>query len=133
MRLVISTIKLVTESDVLIARQKGRQISRLAGFDDLAQTRVAVAVSSVARNSFRAAPGGIVEFAIEGAGSQILAVRVQQNAEPAAELETARRLMDGCEIETGPCAFVRMEKWLAPEAPRPTPESLSWIADARAW
>ena len=54
------------EHDVVLARQRARQIARLVGFEAQEQTRIATAVSEIVRNAFRYAGGGQVEFAIEG-------------------------------------------------------------------
>ena len=49
-----------------MARQRARQIAALLGFDGQDQTRIATAVSEIARNAFRYAGGGKVEFAARG-------------------------------------------------------------------
>ena len=54
------------EHDVVLARQRARQIAGLLGFDAQDQTRIATAVSEVARNAFQYAGGGKVDFSIEG-------------------------------------------------------------------
>lgn len=65
------------EQDVVIARQRARQIAALLGFDAQEQTRIATAVSEIVRNAFRYASGGRVEFMIEGTSTpQLLIVRV---------------------------------------------------------
>jgi signal transduction histidine kinase len=66
----VSTIPLLTlelryEHDVVLARQRGRQVARLLGFDSQDQTRVATAISELARNAFEYGGGGKVSFAIE--------------------------------------------------------------------
>jgi anti-sigma regulatory factor (Ser/Thr protein kinase) len=72
------TIAIRHEQDVVIARQRAREIARLVGFDGQDQTRVATAVSEIVRNAFRYAKGGKVEFAIEGASTpQLLLIRVR--------------------------------------------------------
>ena len=55
-----------SEHDVVLARQRARQIAGLLGFDSQDQTRIATAVSEIARNAFRTRGGGTVEFALEG-------------------------------------------------------------------
>ena len=50
----------------MAARQRARQIAGLLGFEAQDQTRIATAVSEIARNAFRYAGGGEVEFALEG-------------------------------------------------------------------
>ena len=55
------TVALQYEQDVVVARQRARQISGLLGFDGQDQTRIATAVSEIARNAYRYAGGGKVE------------------------------------------------------------------------
>ena len=62
----IINVALKYEDDVVAARQRARQIAGLIGFEAQDQTRIATAVSEIARNAFRYARNGIVEFLIEG-------------------------------------------------------------------
>jgi signal transduction histidine kinase len=59
------TLELRYEHDVVLARQRGRQVARLLGFDSQDQTRFATAISELARNAFEYGGGGKVSFAIE--------------------------------------------------------------------
>ncbi len=80
----------VREHDVVVARQRARQIAELLGFDRQDQTRIATAVSEIARNAFRYAGGGRVEFAVEGqTPPQVLLVRVSRRG--AGDREPAER------------------------------------------
>ena len=107
------------EQDVVIARQRAREIARLVGFDGQDQTRVATAVSEIVRNAFRYAKGGKVEFAIEGASTpQLLLIRVRDQGPGIPDLPLvmsgqyrsstgmgvgiigAHRLMDKVDIDT---------------------------------
>ena len=58
----ILTTELRHEHDVVLARQRARQIARLLGFDARGQTRIATAVSEIARNAYQYAGGGVVIF-----------------------------------------------------------------------
>ena len=58
------TLELRYEQDVVVARQRARQLAELLGFDAQEQTRLATAVSEVARNAFRYAGGGRVGFGV---------------------------------------------------------------------
>src|SRR5262250_898781 len=62
----VLTVALQFEADVVLARQRARQIARLLGFEAQDQTRIATSVSEIARNAFRYAGGGKVEFGVEG-------------------------------------------------------------------
>jgi signal transduction histidine kinase/DNA-binding response OmpR family regulator len=72
------TVAIRYEQDVVVARQRARQIASLVGFDGQDQTRIATAVSEIARNAYRYANGGKVEFSLEGQSApQLLLVRIQ--------------------------------------------------------
>jgi len=115
----IMTVAIRYEQDVVLARQRTRQIAQLLGFDSQDQTRLATAVSELARNAFGYAVGGKVEFVIEGASTpQIFLIRVKDDGPGIANLKEilegryksqtgmglgiigARRLVDQCEIHT---------------------------------
>ena len=115
----IITVALKYEDDVVAARQRARQIAALIGFDAQDQTRIATAVSEIARNAFRYAQNGTVEFLVEGQTSpQVLLIRVTDSGPGIPDLKQilegryqshtgmglglvgAKRLMDQCEIET---------------------------------
>ena len=52
------------EQDVVLARQRGRQIAGALGFVIQQQTRIATALSEIARNAYQYAGGGRVEFSL---------------------------------------------------------------------
>src|ERR1700733_14643788 len=62
----ILSLNIRYEQDTVAARQRARQIARLLGFDGQDQTRIATAVSEIARNAFNYARGGKVEYIVEG-------------------------------------------------------------------
>ena len=62
MSLPILSLTIRYEQDTVAARQRARQIARLLGFEAHDQTRVATAVSEIARNAFRYANGGKVDY-----------------------------------------------------------------------
>jgi len=75
------------ERDVVLARQRTRQVAALLGFDTQDQTRLATAVSEIARNAFRYGRDGRVEFRLEGTSvPQMLAVRVTDRGPGIADL-----------------------------------------------
>ena len=47
----ISAVEIKYDDDVVMARQRARQVARMLEFDEQDQTRVATAVSEVARSS----------------------------------------------------------------------------------
>jgi signal transduction histidine kinase/CheY-like chemotaxis protein len=60
------SVTLGGEHDVVAARQRARQVAALLGLETQDQTRVATAVSEIARNAIQYAGSGRVEFAVEG-------------------------------------------------------------------
>jgi signal transduction histidine kinase len=69
----ILTTSLKTEQDVVHARQRARRLAHLLCFDRQDQTRIATAVSEIARNTVTYGKGGSLKFALDGpAGEQTL-------------------------------------------------------------
>ncbi len=144
------TVALHYEQDVVVARQRARQVAGLIGFDPQDQTRIATAVSEIARNAFRYAGGGKVEFQLEGESvPQVLLMRVRDEGPGIAALEEVlsgqyrsrtgmgigivgvHRLMDQVDIQTTPGAGtdVVLKKILPPRAPLVTRSDLARIAN----
>ena len=117
----VLTVTIQYEHDVVLARQRARQIAALLGFDNQDQTRLATAVSELARNAFAYAGAGRVEFQIEGRTvPQLFLVRISDRGPGIANLKTildgryrsqtgmglgligARRLVDQCDIQSEP-------------------------------
>jgi signal transduction histidine kinase/CheY-like chemotaxis protein len=115
------------ERDVVLARQRARQIAALVGFDVQDQTRIATAVSEIARNAFEYARGGHVDFRLEGATApQLLVVEVADRGPGIPDLPAvlegryrsrtgmgvgilgARRLMDRFEVTPSPGGGTRV-------------------------
>jgi len=131
------TVAIRYEQDVVIARQRARQIAALLGFEGQDQTRIATAVSEIVRNAFRYAKGGRVEFSLEGQSApQLLIVRVQDQGPGIPDLAHvmsgnyrsstgmgmgilgAHRLMDQVEIKsTSAGTDVLLKKILPARAP----------------
>ena len=65
-KLASTTIK--TEEDVVEARRQARDIAAKLGFDANDQTRMATAVSEIARNAYHYAAGGVAEFLVASLG-----------------------------------------------------------------
>jgi signal transduction histidine kinase/CheY-like chemotaxis protein len=115
------TFALNVQSDVVGARQRARQIATLLGFDGREQTQIATSVSEIARNAFRYAGGGKIEFEIEGETTpQLLVIRVSDEGPGIEHLDEvldgtyesktgmgigligSRRLMDHWELHSEP-------------------------------
>ena len=119
--LPILTVELRTDHDVVLARQRARQVAERLGLDAQDRARVATAVSELARNAVRYAGGGRVAFAVEPhQGRDALVVRVSDEGAGIADLDAvlegryrsttgmgigllgARRLSDGFAIDSSP-------------------------------
>lgn len=154
-RTIAQTLPIVTamvrqSKDWIGARQRAQIISRSLGFTSQDQTRIATAVSEIARNAFEYAGGGRVEFIAEMDPHPALLVRISDQGPGIADLDLilsgryrspnglgigitgSRRLMDDFGIETrlGEGTSVELRKLLPKNAPAVTPEALSRVVDA---
>ena len=121
MSIRLLTVPLNVQADVVSARQRARQLAELLGFDVRDQTQIATSVSEIARNAFRYAGSGTVEFEVEGETTpQLLMIRVSDEGPGIENLEDvldgtyrsstgmgigligSRRLMDRWEIHSVP-------------------------------
>jgi signal transduction histidine kinase len=64
------------EADIVVVRQLCRRIAGSLGYSILDQTRIATAVSEIARNTYMYAGGGKVAFSVESLQEQFLIVEV---------------------------------------------------------
>jgi C4-dicarboxylate-specific signal transduction histidine kinase len=62
--ITLLTITIRGSDDVVMARQRARQITALLNFDKQGQTRIATVVSEIARNAYQYAGGGKVEYCL---------------------------------------------------------------------
>jgi signal transduction histidine kinase/ActR/RegA family two-component response regulator len=111
-------LNLQSDHDVVAARQRARHIAVLLNFTNQDQVRIATAVSEIARNAFRYAGGGSVEFFIEAAPASRLQIVIRDRGPGIANLQDildghyqsetgmgmgiigTMRLMDECHIDT---------------------------------
>lgn len=100
-------VSLSADQDVVLVRQRARQLSALLGFSQQDQVRIATAVSEVARGACQIAFGGRASFQVACRGSrQSLEMTIAAGAAavgadlPDDAVVTAHRLMDECAIET---------------------------------
>jgi signal transduction histidine kinase len=114
------TVELRHERDVVLARQRARQLAAELGLDGQDQTRFATAVSEIARNAHQYAGGGRVEFRVEPGPPAMLAAHVADQGPGIARLNDvldgryvsstglglgvigARRLSDSFTVESAP-------------------------------
>jgi signal transduction histidine kinase/CheY-like chemotaxis protein len=121
MKARILTLAIEQETDIILARQRTRNIAALLGFDPQDQTRITTAVSEIVRNTLEYGGGGRMEYGIQGTPpDQVLTILVEDQgpgiADPRAILEGrhrsttgmgvgivgARRLMDGFALDSAP-------------------------------
>ncbi len=137
-----------TEEDVVAVRKQARDVAGLLGFDPNEQTRIATAVSEIARNAFHYAGGGKAQFSFDDDSGGALTVRISDAGPGIADVKKilsghyrsktgmgmgllgARRLMDGFELESQPGqgTTVTMSKRLAGKSAHVTPQRLARIA-----
>ena len=145
----LSRLALRSEDDVVTARQRARLVARLVGFDNQDQTRVATAVSEIARNAVSYAGGGFIDFGVEGeTAPQLLVITVTDQGRGIRDLQAvlsgqyrsatgmgiglvgARRLMDRFDIRTGDTGTsVKMMRVFPPGSAYRGPAQLSGIGE----
>lgn len=141
------TLEIRYEQDVVLTRQRSRQLAELIGFEAQDQTRIATSVSEIARNAFQYAGGGKVEFRFEGRSPQMLLISIRDQGKGIPALEAvlsgryvsptgmgvgiigARRLMDHFKIDTAPeqGTTIVMGKYLPRTVPELTPARVAEI------
>jgi signal transduction histidine kinase/DNA-binding response OmpR family regulator len=114
------TVSVRYEHDVVLARQRARQIGEILGFGQHDQVRIATAVSEITRNAFLYATNATAEFSLLAQQPAGLEIRISDRGPGIPNLEQilagqyisttgmgmgilgARRLMDRFEIESTP-------------------------------
>jgi signal transduction histidine kinase len=150
------TVEIRFEQDVVLARQRARQLAQALGFEGQIQTRIATAVSEIARNAFRYAGGGHAEFTFlaeahpakantrrqtfvieirdSGPGisrlEEILAGRYRSASGLGIGIVGTRRLMDRVDVASSAHGtIVTLAKILPPSAPVLSAAQLQAIVD----
>lgn len=149
MGMLILTVAIRHEQDVVLARKRARQIAGMLGFDRQEEVRIATAVSEIARNAYQYAKRGKAEYwyvaeefpvfririVDEGAGIErledILEGRYKSRTGMGLGIVGARRLMDGFRISSTPGegTDVELEKKLPRGAPLFSPRDVSTLAE----
>ncbi|HVO93200.1 MAG TPA: anti-sigma regulatory factor [Terriglobales bacterium] len=119
------------ESDIVVARQRGRSLAAELGFSSCDQTLIATAISEIARNILTYATKGEVSLSAIKNGQHCLSITAVDEGPGIANLDQAmqngystagslglglpgaKRMMDEFEIssEPGKGTIVRMKKW----------------------
>lgn len=77
MNLKLMRMEIRYERDVVLARQRTRMVAAALKFDIQAQTRLATAVSEIARNAFQYAGGGLIDFEVENSPPRMFIISVR--------------------------------------------------------
>lgn len=85
----VLSVNIHQEQDLVTARQRARQLSALLGFSQQDQTRIATAVSEIARNAYQYASGGRLDFSIDlRSRPQFLWMRVSDSGRGIRDIES---------------------------------------------
>lgn len=155
MNRTLLSLELAQDRDIVVARQRARQVSALLGFDSQDQVRIATAVSELARNAMRHAGGGTIEFTLNQsqaraplqAANPLLQVVISDRGPGITNLEeataespsgevklglvAARRLMDTFDVYSGKGrgTTITLGKYLPRRAERITAARLTEVAN----
>ena len=145
MGLVILSVAIRHEQDIVTARRRAREIAGLLHYDAQDATRIATAVSEIARNALVHGGGGMAEFFVEQETPASLAICIGDRGKGIADVNallsgstqgtgiaSARRLMDSFQMEspTGAGTTVWLRKVLPPSAEPLTPRTLADMKNA---
>lgn len=118
MQLKLLTMEVRYEHDVVLARQRARTVASFLKFDNQDQTRIATAVSEIARNCFEYAGGGSVDFQFNNDAAKMLLISIRDRGRGIPHLDDilggryvsktgmglgmigAKRLMDHFQVHT---------------------------------
>ncbi len=150
MTLNLVSIDIRLENDVVLARQKARNIAAALKFDSQDQTRIATAVSEIARNTYQYGGGGRIDFQITGDPDPMLVIMLRDKGRGISNLDEilsgkyvsqtgmglgiigAQRLMDQFNIEStaGQGTAVTLGKRLPRRMPRFDKNELNRVLDS---
>jgi len=150
MTLNLVSIDIRLENDVVLARQKARNIAAALKFDSQDQTRIATAVSEIARNTYQYGGGGRIDFQITGDPEPMLLIMLRDKGRGISNLDEilggkyvsqtgmglgiigAQRLMDQFKVETavGQGTAVTLGKKLPRRMPRFDKTELNRVLDS---
>lgn len=138
------SVTLAGETDFLLARQRAKQVASVLGFETQDQTRIATAVSEIARNAYEYGNGGKVELHFDREGQPAFRIVVKDQGQGIPDIDEiwdgtyvsasgmglgllgSRRLMDDLHIESGKSGTtVTLRKFLPRGVSVPTPRALA--------
>ncbi len=85
--MTLVTVEIREEKDIVVVRQRARLVAARLGFDKHEQTRIATAVSEVARNAFVYSGSGRALFALEGTEETSLVIRISDHGPGISDLD----------------------------------------------
>ena len=128
-----SSVEIITEWDIVAARQLGRDEAKALGFDTVDQARITTAISELARNIYLYARIGVIEIEKVETDTEKKIIVIATDQGPGIEdvrkvmedgystsgglgagLPGVNRLMDNMVIQSviGEGTTIRAEKWL---------------------
>ena len=128
-----SSVEIITEWDIVAARQLGRNEAKVLGFGTVDQARITTAISELARNIYLYTSIGVIEIERVEADTEKKIVVIATDRGPGikdvrkvmedgystsgglgAGLPGVKRLMDSLDIQSviGVGTTIRAEKWL---------------------
>ena len=88
------TVALQTQADIVLARRQGRDLAAALGLSTVDQTRLATAISELARNALQYAGGGVCHLEDRSDGREVrIECRVEDSGPGIAEIDLA--MVDG--------------------------------------
>jgi signal transduction histidine kinase len=135
-------LALELEEDVVASRQRARQIAALLGFDAQDQTRLATALSEVARAALQGGKDGRIEFSVAAGPPAQLRMTVRATRRPVSSCSdsaasapssfaAARILVDRCDVASDEARTnVTLAKTLPAKAGPVTAASIAHVVEA---
>lgn len=131
--MILASMQLGTEKDIVLTRQRGRQIARLLSFDAQEQVRIATAISEAVRETLTYCQSAEVQFRLDTVQNRFVIQLICSwrdsadddaagNFYSSAGMTAARRLI-------GPCEFIPGDNGIRVELQRPLPPGLQNIDD----
>nr|MDO8097640.1 anti-sigma regulatory factor [Candidatus Njordarchaeota archaeon] len=133
MSVSMTTVEITSEADIVVARVKAKAIAEAIGFNYMDQTRIATAVSELARNAFQYAGKGTVTITpVDSQEKRGIKIVVEDHGPGIKDIELAlkggystsrglgmgllgsKKLMDEFDIKTkvGEGTTVTIRKWV---------------------
>ena len=132
----ILNISLASEPDAVLVRQRARQVSKLLGYSQQDQVRIATAVSEVTRAACQLGFGGTAAFFVRDVFRRqqlevVIAAGIGGHVSDEAVV-TAHRLMDECRVEQGPGPTLATMPRLVSSSSRVSASKSSWRSRSSA-